>query len=79
MFFIFSKKSGVVKAIHGIEELKALPEVQLVRQSPVVGARIGGDLEEVFLVNVWAKLNPTESAQAFYERASALVQVEMEE
>jgi len=77
MAAVYPKKSGVLKAVHGVEEARNIPGIQdiAIRMQP--GSHVGGDYEETFVVDAWLKSDSPEEIIKIDERFRALVKLEV--
>lgn len=78
MIFLFSPYSGRLKEIVGLELVEQLPGVLSVSAPVAPGSLIGGDFEEVFLVNVWLKSDSSEHAKAMYRKIAETIHFDIE-
>lgn len=78
MAFLFSPRSGVLRRFSGLDAVRALPEVEVVRQECRPGLAVGGDFEEAFLASIWMRAPDAAAAQASYERILGLVEIEVD-
>lgn len=72
---IFSPRSGTLREFSGLRSVLRLPEVRVVRVGNVVGDRVGGDSEEVFLATVFMEAADSKAAWESYERIKKLVRI----
>lgn len=78
MVFLFSPRSGVLRRLAGLDRVRRLPEVKVVRQECRPGQRVGGDAEESFLASIWLKAADAAAADASYRRILELVEIDVE-
>jgi biotin carboxylase len=76
--FLFSPHSGILEEFSGLRRVLRLPEVRVVRVGHVVGDRIGGDYEEVFLASIWMESADANTAQRLYERIRQMVRIRVD-
>lgn len=77
MAFLFSPRSGVLRQFAGLDRVRKMPEVEVVRTAYRSGDAVGGDLEEIFLASIWMRAATAEAAVETYRRAADLVEIEV--
>lgn len=79
MAFVFSPRSGILRRLDGLDRVRQLPEVEVVRPGYRRGAFVGGDAEEIFLASIWMTSPDAAAATASYRVILDLVDVEVED
>ena len=77
MLAIYPEHSGTLRKIHGLEEARSLTGVLQLNVHYQVGEHIGGDFEEVFVVDAWITSPTCEGILALDNKIKQLIRIEV--
>ncbi|HEX5752034.1 MAG TPA: ATP-grasp domain-containing protein [Archangium sp.] len=78
MMALYPRRGGVLRRITGLEQASAIPGMVDIAGYARPGDRVGGDYEEVFVVDAWFKGNSVADIHRIDEQIRAQVAVEVE-